>query len=260
MARPHFIELGSGEQIPILYEDRSVLAIDKPRGWMLVPHSWQKTDRNLQAAITSSIASGQFWARSRNLKFLRHIHRLDAGTSGILLFAKSRGALDTYGNLFESRKMEKIYWAVAHGLPKQTDWTCRLKLGPDPRQIGRMKVSPRDGKDAETRFRVLQIRSASAPAHPNDSVVLIEARPVTGRTHQIRVHLAQCGHPVAGDDLYGSSKPVREAKAPAQHLLGLRAVSLSYVDPFDKRPVRIAAPSDAFLREYGFKVPQDLHA
>ena len=93
MARPNFIELPDCEPIPILYEDRSVLAIDKPRGWMLVPHSWQKTAWNLQAAIASSMAARDYWARSRGLKFLRFIHRLDADTSGILLFCKSIGAV-----------------------------------------------------------------------------------------------------------------------------------------------------------------------
>ena len=81
MAKPDYIELGDGERISILYEDRSVMAIDKPPGWMLVPIMWQQTDRNLQAAIASSLAAGDFWARSRNLKFLKHIHRLDADTS-----------------------------------------------------------------------------------------------------------------------------------------------------------------------------------
>src|SRR5262252_8962645 len=111
MAKPNFIELPTGETIPILYEDRSVLAIDKPAGWMLVPFSWQKTSRNLQAALTSSIAARDFWARSRNLKFLRFVHRLDAETTGILLLAKSHGAVEAFGNLFESRKMEKSYLA-----------------------------------------------------------------------------------------------------------------------------------------------------
>ncbi len=112
MGKPNQIELPTGERIPILYEDRSVLAIDKPRGWMLVPFSWQKTNRNLQAALTSSIAAGAFWARSRSLRYLRFVHRLDADTSGILLFAKSQGALETFGGLFESRRMEKVYLAV----------------------------------------------------------------------------------------------------------------------------------------------------
>ena len=92
---------------PVLYEDEDLLAIDKPRGWMLVPYSWQRTQRNLQAALVSSIAEGGFWAKSRGIRFLRNVHRLDADTSGILLLARSQGALDTLSELFESRRMEK---------------------------------------------------------------------------------------------------------------------------------------------------------
>jgi len=73
------IELGDGTRIPILYEARSVLAIDKPAGWLLAPDSWNKTGRNLQLALRSSIEAGDFWARARNLKFLRFVHRLNAG-------------------------------------------------------------------------------------------------------------------------------------------------------------------------------------
>ena len=116
MPKPTSIELPGVEPIPILYEDRSVLAIDKPRGWMLVPYSWQKTNWNLQAALVSSIAAGDFWARSRGLKFLKFVHRLDAETTGILLFAKSQGAVESYSELFESRRMEKTYLAVVDGV------------------------------------------------------------------------------------------------------------------------------------------------
>src|SRR5262245_26277911 len=115
---------------------------------MLVPFSWQKTSRNLQAALTSSIAAGDFWARSRNLRFIRFVHRLDAETTGILLLAKSPGAVDTFGDLFESRKMEKVYLAAVRGSPVQKEWTCRLKLAPDPRRRGRMIVDARHGKAA----------------------------------------------------------------------------------------------------------------
>ncbi len=235
MAKPKDIELPTGEKIPILYEDRAVMAIDKPRGWMLVPFSWQKTNRNLQAALTSSIAARDFWATSRNLKFIRFVHRLDAETTGILLLAKSLGAVDTYGNLFESRKMEKVYLAVVHGVPKQTEWTCRAKLGPDPDQRGRMKVDPR-GKEAETSFRVLQTGANTS---------LIEAHPFTGRTHQIRIHLLESGFPIVGDELYGPDPKPKKA-------LGLRAVELSFNDPFNRKPIRIRARSDWFVREYGF--------
>ncbi|HUA67053.1 MAG TPA: RluA family pseudouridine synthase [Candidatus Saccharimonadales bacterium] len=235
MAKPNLIELPGCEPIPILHEDHSVLAVDKPSGWMLVPVSWQQTARNLQAAINSSIAARDFWARARGLKFLRYVHRLDADTSGILLFAKSPGAVKTYSDLFESRQVEKTYLAVVAGEPKQTEWVCQLKLAPDAKHIGRMKVDARHGKPAETYFRCLERRG---------NLSLIEARPVTGRAHQIRVHLAESGCPIVGDELYGK----RERDLP----LGLRAVRLAYRNPFTKKRVEIHAPTESFLKEYGF--------
>jgi len=245
VSKPAHIELGDGTLIPILYEDRSVIAIDKPTGWMLVPHSWQKTSRNLQAAVVSSIAAGDFWARSRGIKFLRHVHRLDAETSGVLLFARSLGAVQTYGRLFESRKMEKRYLVVARGTPKLAEWICREPIGPDPRQIGRMRPDRREGKDAETRFKLLQA---------GENTSLLEAHPITGRTHQIRVHLLASGHPVAGDELYGvaSGQAGGKTKGSRSIPLGLRSVYLGYTDPFSKRRIAIEAPTEAFLREFGF--------
>src|SRR5262249_43878926 len=142
----------------------------------------------------------------------------------------------SYGRLFESRQMQKVYLGVVEGRPKQESWTCRLKLAPDAHP-GRMKAHPRQGKEAETHFKLLQSKADSS---------LIEARPLTGRTHQIRVHLAESGHPIVGDELYGSAG---KGKSPN---LGLRAVALSYRDPFTRREVCIEATVDWFLREYGF--------
>ena len=236
MARPNRIELGDDTSIPILYEDRSVLAIDKPVGWMLVPFNWDKTGRNLQLAISSAIRSNAFWVRSRNLRFLKYVHRLDAETTGILLFGKSAGAVRTFGDLFESRRMHKRYLAVVRGDPKHDHWVCRARLGPDPKEHGRHRVDPR-GKDSETHFKVIEQKNG---------LTLIEARPVTGRTHQIRLHLKDAGLPIVGDTMYGSP----EDHSLRNPLMALRAVELEYRDPFLHKPVRITAPTQEFIDHF----------
>jgi len=187
-----YIELPAGERCAILYEDRSVLAIDKPAGWMLSPSSWQRTKRNLQSVLIDSLKAGDFWARSRNLKFLRFVHRLDAETSGVLLLVKSPGGIRPYSRLFEGRKVEKVYLAAVRGVPAQREWVCQLSLAPAAGSEPQTRVDMRTGKPAETRFRVLQTTSDRA---------LVEAHPLTGRMHQIRVHLAESGYPVLGDKL-----------------------------------------------------------
>ena len=236
MAKPQHIELGDGTIIPILYEDRSVLAMDKPVGWMLVPTSWERTGRNLQLAIESSIAAGDFWARSRNLKFLRFVHRIDAETTGVLLFAKSAGAMPVYSELFEGREVEKVYLAVVEGMPHREQWTCEQPIGPDSRRAGLMRINPQQDKPAVTHFERIA-------THGGKSLLL--AKPITGRTHQIRVHLAASSHPVVGDLLYGKPGQVKGE-------LALRAIRLSYVDPFRKKPVLIEAPFETFTRQHGF--------
>jgi 23S rRNA pseudouridine1911/1915/1917 synthase len=235
MAKSNSIELPDCKPIPILHEDRTVIAIDKPRDWMLLPVSWQNTGHNLQAAINSSIAARDYWARSRGLKFLRYVHRLDGDTSGVLLLAKSPGALAAFGAIFESRRMEKNYLAVTAVEPREAEWICRLALTPDPQRIGRIIVDERAGKASETHFRVLE----KIPG-----LALIECNPVTGRTHQIRVHLAESGCPIVSDELYGRQTGKLE--------FGLRAVRLAYNDPFTKKRVEIHAPVKYFLKDYGF--------
>lgn len=237
MAKPNIIETPTGELIPILYEDRSVLAIDKPAGWMLAPEKWQKTSRNLQAFLRASLEARDFWARSRNLKYIRYIHRLDAETTGVLLLGKSAGAVSKLASLFETRQVDKAYLAVVHGVPSRKEWSCCLRIGPSPNDPGRMRTDP-GGKSAETRFRVLKA---------DQGMALVLARPATGRTHQIRVHLQSSGYPVVGDPLYGPSLQGRGFSP-----MALRAVRLSYVDPFTRQPIRIEADFEQFCLKYRF--------
>lgn len=237
MARPNIIELPDFTRIPILYEDRSVLVIDKPSGWMVAPEDWVNTRRNLSLAIRSSLENGDWWAQSRNLRFLRFIHRLDAETSGILLAVRSPGAVAAYSRLFEGRDIAKTYLAAVDGLVPGDRWTRRDPIGSDPRETGRFCVDAPDGKEAETRFEV---------AARGDRLTLVRAQPLTGRTHQIRLHLKASGCPVLGDDLYGR---------PDNRGLALRAVEIRYADPFQRRPVFVRANADEFCRRYGFAPP-----
>jgi 23S rRNA pseudouridine1911/1915/1917 synthase len=259
VAKLDHIELGNPDSplcIPILYEDRAVLAIDKPAGWMLAPTDWQNTGRNLAAAILSSVEARDFWARSRNVKFLRFVHRIDAETTGIVLFVKSQGAIKPFSELFEGRAVDKTYLAVVEGVPKEKQWVCQLPLGQEPSREGRIQVDFRQGRPAETHFQLLETRAGRS---------LVEAHPLTGRTHQIRIHLAQAGHPVVGDWLYGKNltlkapmvrrgQPVEAVPRPV-YPMGLRAVVLAYTDPFIHRPVRIVAPTADFEATFGFAAP-----
>lgn len=221
------------------------MAIDKPAGWMLVPFTWQTTRRNLAAALTSSIRAGDFWARCRSLKDLRHVHRLDGDTTGILLLVKHLGAVRPYTDLFKSRLMNKTYLAVVQGIPSRSDWTCREPIGRDPRDVGRRRIDRREGQEAETLFHVRDTRPGLA---------LVEARPVTGRTHQIRLHLHHAGHAIVGDQLYGAPESTAKPSHAGKKVfpLALRAVALAYHDPFLRRPVRIEAPTRQFVHAFGF--------
>ena len=135
--------------------------------------------------------------------------------------------------------MEKTYLAVVEGSPREKEWTCELPIGPDPKNFGKMRVDhTEEGKASETHFRVLL---------SHERFTLIEASPLTGRTHQIRLHLAESGSPIMCDEIYG--------RVEKGFRLGLRAVRLAYTDPFTKKRVEIRAPTERFLREYGFKLP-----
>jgi 23S rRNA pseudouridine1911/1915/1917 synthase len=240
MPKPASIPLTPALDVPILYEDRSVLAIDKPAGWLLVPSDWNRTARNLQLAIICSIKAGDFWARSRNLKFLRFIHRLDAETTGVLLFARSAGGVPVYSRLFESRGVLKTYYAVAEGVPPANEWVCRARIGLDTYRPGRMKIDPRQGKESETSFTVVDRSGTSS---------LIRAVPVTGRTHQIRLHLLDARLKILGDAAYGGG-----TKGPhREYPLALRAAGLEYADPFSRRRVVVNAPMNSFFKAFGFK-------
>ena len=243
MAKPDHVLLPNKLRIPILYEDRSVFAIDKPTGWMLAPDEWTKTGRNLQLALVSSVQGGDFWAKSRGLKFLKFVHRLDADTTGVTVFVKHQGLIQPYSMLFQERAVRKHYLAVVDGVPESDSWKCELPIGVVSGQKGRMRIDKKDGKEARTDFKLLA-------THEGRSLVFAE--PFTGRTHQIRIHLAADGLKIVGDPIYGDAAP--HGRDPGNdYPMALRAIGLAYRDPFQKKPIRIRAPHAAFCEAYGFE-------
>ncbi|MBA2778607.1 RluA family pseudouridine synthase [Billgrantia kenyensis] len=169
-----------------------------------------------------------------DLDFLELVHRLDRDTSGCLLLAKSRPALLSLNEALKQQRMDKRYLALVAGRwPARREFVSarldRFDAGNGERRV-RVDAS---GKVARTRF-------ATREALPR--ATLVEAEPVTGRTHQIRVHAAHAGHPLLGDDKYGS----REGEALARRLglsrLFLHAESLTFPEPSSGRPVQIRAP------------------
>ena len=177
----------------ILHEDEALLAIDKPAGRLVIPGR-TAGEASLREQFTRS--HGPLWV----------VHRLDRGTSGVLLFARTAEAHRDLNGQFERGEPRKAYLALVSGRPPD-QFSCQAGIA--PARKGRMKpVPPGDprGKPARTGFRVLE---RFEPGGGTGPLALLEALPETGRTHQIRIHLLAAGFPLAVDPAYGEAGPLR---------------------------------------------------
>jgi tRNA pseudouridine32 synthase / 23S rRNA pseudouridine746 synthase len=185
-----------GEAGPsVLHEDEALLAIDKPAGRLVIPGR-SGGEISLREQLTDS--HGPLWV----------VHRLDRGTSGVLLFARTAEAHRDLNMQFERGEPRKIYLALVAGRPPER-FECDAGIA--PARKGKMKPVPAGdprGKPARTAFRVLERFEAAGGTSP---LALVEARPETGRTHQIRIHLLAAGFPLAIDPNYGEAEPLRGA-------------------------------------------------
>ena len=188
----------------IIYEDEYLLVLDKHAGLPILPDGWEKDAPYLVKTLEEEY--GKIWI----------VHRLDKITSGVMVFARDAETHRTLNIQFEERQAEKVYHAIVEGIPQ---WNEKIAKHPLRINVGhkhRTGVSDKYGKPSETRFKVIKRYQEAA---------LIEARPVTGRTHQIRVHAYALGHPLLGDILYGASETHLIAR-PALH-----AHSLTFTHP-----------------------------
>ncbi len=179
-------------ELPVIYEDKNCVVIDKPAG--VLSHS--KGAFNPEATVATWLQN-----RVKNMSGERAgiVHRLDRATSGVMICAKTPEALSWLQKQFSERKVKKTYLAVVEGKPTRETAVIDMPIERNPKKPQTFRVGA-NGKAAVTTYRVLR-------AGNNHS--LLELQPATGRTHQLRVHLRQLGHPIVGDTLYGGQSAKR---------------------------------------------------
>jgi len=232
-------------EIPVLFEDDHLLALDKPSGLPTSPDRYDLQRPNLMKLLHTAIAAGKPWARERGLNYLMYAHRLDVETGGVILLAKDKPTLIALANLFGAETPLKKYVALVHGAPREDPFEIDAKLAPHPLKDGLMRVDAENGKKSKTRFETLEHFSG---------YTLLKCEPLTGRMHQIRAHLRHAGLPIIGDELYGGKKlwlsrlkldyrlkPGREER-PLISRAALHAEELSLPHPVTGQTVTITAP------------------
>jgi 23S rRNA pseudouridine1911/1915/1917 synthase len=215
--------------LSILHQDEALVVLDKPAGLVVhpAPGHAQGTLVNALLHHVRDLAGIGGVARPGI------VHRLDRGTSGVMVVAKTDAAHGALAKQFHDHTIERIYVAFARGAPAQDEGRIERAIGRHPSDRKRMSIVTRSGRAAATRWRVLR-------RFPRSGAVKLEIRPETGRTHQIRVHLAAHGLPLLGDETYGQAAGGAFARAlgrPALH-----AAVLGFVHPLTGETLRFEAP------------------
>ena len=234
------------ENVPlaIVYEDEDLAVINKPAGMIVHPGAGITSGTLVNALVHrfDTLSSGAGAHRPGI------VHRLDKNTSGLILVAKNDAAHLALAACFKARAIHKTYIALVHGRVARDTGEIDTPVGRDLTHRRRMKAGAAAAREARTRYRVVRRFSA---------FTLLEVFPETGRTHQIRVHLASIGHPVAGDALYGA--PRRQAgaeqKIPARTFL--HASALEFQHPRTGETMRLTAPLPEELKNFLDSIPDE---
>lgn len=208
--------------LPILYQDEAMLCVNKPAGLLSIPDGYDRTLPYVAGVLAGEY--GKVWI----------VHRLDRYTSGAMLLARSLAVHRELNLQFEHRQVSKIYHALIIGRPDWDQITVEAPLLVNGDRKHRTVVAPLNGKPARTDFRVLQRFKESS---------LVEARPHSGYTHQIRAHLASTGFPILIDPLYGATPiSLKNTLAGVMERTALHAQSISFTHPTHFTPLALEAP------------------
>ena len=228
------------EPIPldVVYEDDDLAVINKPAGMMVHAGAGATEDRRNRGTLVNALLH-RFATLSQVGGELRPgiVHRLDKATSGLIVVAKNDEAHRRLAAQFAQRQVKKTYIALVHGWLKQDQGTIHSSISRDRVRRTRMTTRRADGREALTRYTVQ--RRIDAPA---GKFTLLEVQIGTGRTHQIRVHLASLGHPVVGDTLYGAPRELR-TRPGSKTALGrnfLHAAGLEFMHPRTQAPLSLS--------------------
>jgi len=218
-------------EFPVVYEDAAVLVLDKPAG--VAVHGGS----GVSFGVIESLRASRPQA-----KFLELAHRLDRDTSGLLVVAKKRAALVELHRMLREGEVAKEYLTVTRGQWEGAGRELRESLHKYVDAKGERRVAVHEGgKDAVTRVRVLKTSAAFS---------LLQVSLVTGRTHQIRVHLAHAGHPVLGDAKYGDFELNRRLEKSGVRRLFLHAGRLAFAHPLTREKIELKAPLPAEIRTF----------
>jgi 23S rRNA pseudouridine1911/1915/1917 synthase len=225
------------EAIPltVLYEDAHLIVVDKPAGMAAHPAPGSETGTLVNALLAHCGAS---LSGIGGVARPGIVHRLDKDTSGVMVAAKTDAAHRGLAALFERHDIERVYLALSRGAPRNASGTVATRIGRSPRDRKKMAVLARGGREAVTHYRTLTTFGPAA----RPQAAKIACRLETGRTHQIRVHLAHIGAPCLGDPLYGAGSPapaVKAAMGEAGHARqALHAAVLGFVHPITGEALR----------------------
>jgi 23S rRNA pseudouridine955/2504/2580 synthase len=218
-------------EFPVVYEDPALLVVDKPSG--VAVHGGS----GVSFGVIESLRAARPQA-----KLLELAHRLDRDTSGLLIVAKKRAALVELHRMLREGEVEKTYAAIVKGVPPREAFDIREPLHKHVSASGERRVSVAEGgRAAVTRIKVAKTLGAYS---------LLEVQLLTGRTHQIRVHLAHAGHPVLGDDKYGDFALNRSLAKAGVTRLFLHARRLAFVHPLTGERLRLEAPLPAEMSRF----------